>query len=227
MSKPGDVEKFIERMTVYTRRRGLRSNTVDSFSYAARRFFVHADEPNTGVTTQDVEGYLLDLARKGRSPPTCNVHLSAVRCLLTASIGDKNRASRFGKIRHFGLMASGNLNTKLERARALAPTIAPAAATVLPTAKTSTTRLRPSAASIRIFPGPTYASPSLARPSCSVHAASSARSCASYCRQPAPRHKWGATHESPGQCDRRCLPAVMATRLPIVARTCGCTRRLH
>jgi hypothetical protein len=38
--------------------------------------------------------------------------------------------SGFVKIRHFGLMASGNVNTKLERARALMPATAPAAAIV-------------------------------------------------------------------------------------------------
>jgi hypothetical protein len=38
--------------------------------------------------------------------------------------------SRFVKIRHFGLLASGNVNTKLEGARAFIPAIAPAAATL-------------------------------------------------------------------------------------------------
>jgi hypothetical protein len=38
--------------------------------------------------------------------------------------------SRFVKIRHFGLMASGNVNTKLECARALVPATTPGAASV-------------------------------------------------------------------------------------------------
>jgi integrase/recombinase XerD len=91
MSKPRDVEKSIERMKVYMELRGLRPNTVYTFTYAARRFLVHVDKPTTGVTTQDVEGFLLDLARKGRAPRTRNVNLSAVRCLLAATIGDKSR----------------------------------------------------------------------------------------------------------------------------------------
>jgi integrase/recombinase XerD len=91
MSKPSDVEKSIERMKVYMELRGLRPNTVSTFTYAARRFLVHVDKSTTGVTTQDVEGFLLDLARKGRAPRTRNVNLSAVRCLLAATIGDKGR----------------------------------------------------------------------------------------------------------------------------------------
>jgi len=91
MSKPSDVEKSIERMKVYMELRGLRPNTVYTFTYCARRFLVHVGKPPRAVTTHDVEEFLLDLHRKGRSPRTRNVNLSAVRCLLAATIGDKSR----------------------------------------------------------------------------------------------------------------------------------------
>jgi len=91
MSKPSHVERSIERMKVYMQLRGLRPNTAYTFSHAARRFLVHVAKRASAVTTRDVEGFLLDLHRKGRSPRTRNVNLSAVRCLLAATVGDKSR----------------------------------------------------------------------------------------------------------------------------------------
>jgi integrase/recombinase XerD len=96
MSKPSYVQKSVERMKIYMELRGLRPNTAYSFAHCARRFLAHVGKPLAAVTTKDVEGFLLDLARKGRSPRTRNVNLSAVRCLLVATIGDKRRVVTTG-----------------------------------------------------------------------------------------------------------------------------------
>jgi hypothetical protein len=77
MSKPSCVQKSVERMKVYMELRGLRPNTVYTFGHCARRFLAHVGKSPSAVTTQDVEGFLLDLHRKGRAPRTRNVNLSA------------------------------------------------------------------------------------------------------------------------------------------------------
>ena len=91
MSEPNDVEKSVQRMTIYMQLRGLRPSTVYTFGHCARRFLVHVGKPPSAVSTQDVEGFLLELHRKGRSPRTRNVNLAAVRCLLAATLGDQSR----------------------------------------------------------------------------------------------------------------------------------------
>jgi hypothetical protein len=58
---------------------------VYTFALCARRFLAHAGKTPTDIKAADVESFLLDLTRKGRSPQTRNVNLSAVRCLLFAT----------------------------------------------------------------------------------------------------------------------------------------------
>jgi site-specific recombinase XerD len=65
---------------------GMRPKTVSAFTDCARRFLAHAGKALTAIKTADVESFLLDLARKGRAPQTCNVNLAAVRCLLSANL---------------------------------------------------------------------------------------------------------------------------------------------
>ena len=96
MSKPSYVQKSVERMKIYMELRGLRPNTAYTFAHCARRFLAHVGKPPATVTTKDVEGFLLDLARKGRSPRTRNVNLSAVRCLLFATTGESSRVVTTG-----------------------------------------------------------------------------------------------------------------------------------
>jgi integrase/recombinase XerD len=91
MSESSDVQKSVERMQIHMELRGLRPNTTYTFANCARRFLAYVGKPPTAVTTEDVEGFLLDLARRGRSPRTRNVNLAAVRCLLAAARGDGSR----------------------------------------------------------------------------------------------------------------------------------------
>ena len=91
MSESSDVQKSVERMQIHMELRGLRPNTTYTFANCARRFLAHVGKSPTAVTTQDVEGFLLDLVRRGRSPRTRNVNLAAVRCLLAAVLGDASR----------------------------------------------------------------------------------------------------------------------------------------
>jgi hypothetical protein len=87
MSDSIDVQKSVDRMKIHMELRGLRPNTVSTFARCARRFLAHTDKAPAEVTSTDVEGFLLDLVRKGRSPRTRNVNLAAVRCLLGATTG--------------------------------------------------------------------------------------------------------------------------------------------
>ena len=91
MCESSDVQKSVERMQIHMELRGLRPNTTYTFANCARRFLAYVGKPPTAVTTEDVEGFLLDLARRGRSPRTRNVNLAAVRCLLAAARGDGSR----------------------------------------------------------------------------------------------------------------------------------------
>ena len=92
MSKIRDVQSSLERMKQYMVLRGLRPNTVNTFFRCARGFLNHVGKVPAKITTEDVEGFLLDLARRGRSPGTRNVKLAAVRCLLLATLGPAGRA---------------------------------------------------------------------------------------------------------------------------------------
>jgi hypothetical protein len=80
MSDAIDAEKSLDQMKTFTELRGLRPNTVYTFAHCARRFLAHAGKAPADIKAADVESFLLDLSRKGRSPQTRNVNLSAVRC---------------------------------------------------------------------------------------------------------------------------------------------------
>ena len=96
MSDAIDTQAPIDRMKNYMELRGLRPNTVYSFSHCARNFLAHVGKAPAEITSADVEGYLLNLARKGRSPQTRNVYLSAVRCLMFALFGSDSRVITAG-----------------------------------------------------------------------------------------------------------------------------------
>jgi site-specific recombinase XerD len=96
MSDANDAEKSLDQMKTFMELRGLQPNTVYTFALCARRFLAHAGKALTAIKTADVEGFLLDLTRKGRSPQTRNVNLSAVRCLLFAILGDDSRVVTVG-----------------------------------------------------------------------------------------------------------------------------------
>jgi integrase len=91
MSDASDAEKSLDQMKTFMELRGLQPNTVYTFALCARRFLAHAGKAPGDIKATDVESFLLDLTRKGRSPQTRNVNLSAVRCLLFATVGDDSR----------------------------------------------------------------------------------------------------------------------------------------
>ena len=88
MSESSDIQKSVERMPIHMELRGLRPNATYTFANCTRRFLAYVGRSPTAVTTEDVEGFLFDLVRRGRSPRTRNVNLAAVRCLLAAALGD-------------------------------------------------------------------------------------------------------------------------------------------
>jgi integrase/recombinase XerD len=92
MSETSVVQSSLDRMKKYMALRGLRPNTVNTFTRCARGFLTHAGKVPLEITTADVEEFLLDLARRGRSPRTRNVNLAAARCLLSAILGPASRA---------------------------------------------------------------------------------------------------------------------------------------
>jgi integrase/recombinase XerD len=96
MSEISDVQSAVERMKKYMELRGLRPNTVSTFSRCARGFLTQVGKMPAEIAAGDVEGFLLELARRGRSPLTRNVNLAAIRCLLAASLGDESRAVTAG-----------------------------------------------------------------------------------------------------------------------------------
>ena len=96
MSDASDAEKSLDRMKIFMELRGLQPNTVYTFALCARRFLAHAGKAPADIKAADVESFLLDLTRKGRSPQTRNVNLSAVRCLLFATLGDDSRVVTAG-----------------------------------------------------------------------------------------------------------------------------------
>ena len=64
MSESSDFPKSIERMKVQMHLRGLRPSTIYTFTNCARRFLAQVGRAPTAVTTEDVEGFLVDLARQ-------------------------------------------------------------------------------------------------------------------------------------------------------------------
>jgi integrase/recombinase XerD len=92
MSEPNDTQNALDRMKKYMVLRGLRPNTVYTFFRCARGFLKHAGKAPVEISTEDVEGFLIELARRGRSPRTRNVNLAAVRCLLSATLGTASQA---------------------------------------------------------------------------------------------------------------------------------------
>jgi integrase/recombinase XerD len=92
MSRIHDVQSSLDRMKQFMALRGLRPNTVNTFFRCARGFLNHVGKVSAEITTDDVERYLLELSRRGRSPRTRNVNLAAVRCLLSATLGPASRA---------------------------------------------------------------------------------------------------------------------------------------
>jgi integrase/recombinase XerD len=96
MSEINDVQSAVERMKKYMELRGLRPNTVSTFSRCARGFLTKVGKLPAEIAAGDVEGFLLELARRGRSPLTRNVNLAAIRCLLAATLGDTSRAVTAG-----------------------------------------------------------------------------------------------------------------------------------
>jgi integrase len=96
MSDAHDTDKSLDQMKTFMELRGLQPNTVYTFALCARRFLAHAGKMPTDIKAADVESFLLDLTRKGRSPQTRYVNLSAVRCLLFATVGDDSRVITAG-----------------------------------------------------------------------------------------------------------------------------------
>jgi len=92
MSEISDVQSDVERMKKYMELRGLRPKTVSTFSRCARGFLTQVSKMPAEIAAGDVEGFLLEFARRGRSPLTRNVNLAAIRCLLAATLGDTSRA---------------------------------------------------------------------------------------------------------------------------------------
>jgi len=92
MSETNHVQSPVERMKEYMALRGLRPNTVAAFSRCACRFLTHVGKVPKEIDAADVEGFLLELVRRGRSPQTRNVTLAAIRCLLSAVLGPSSRA---------------------------------------------------------------------------------------------------------------------------------------
>jgi site-specific recombinase XerD len=95
-SDKNDAQKSLDQMKTFMGLRGLQPNTVYTFALCARRFLAHAGKSPADIKAADVESFLLDLTRKGRSPQTRNVNLSAVRCLLFATLGSDSRVITAG-----------------------------------------------------------------------------------------------------------------------------------
>ena len=113
LKSPGsesDAWKSLDQMKIFMELRGLQPNTVYTFALCARRFLAHAGKMPTDIKAADVESFLLDLTRKGRSPQTRNVNLSAVRCLLFATLGDDSRVNSSSYqgdwLKHYALEAA-------------------------------------------------------------------------------------------------------------------------
>ena len=79
MVRDSYVRKQLQRMRDRMEVRGLRLITVTIYLRCLRRFIMCVGKPLGRATTQDVEQYLLELARRGIHPRTRNVVLSALR----------------------------------------------------------------------------------------------------------------------------------------------------
>jgi|GEM_PF-5367417 hypothetical protein len=66
MSESNHVQRYVERMKIHLELRGPRPDTVYTFTCRARRFLARVGKPPTATMTVDVEGSLLDLARRWR-----------------------------------------------------------------------------------------------------------------------------------------------------------------
>jgi hypothetical protein len=77
----------MKKMQEWMELRALAPITLSVYTRCARRFIEHVGKPLGAVKTRDVEQYLLELARKERSPRTRNVNLAAIRCALRAARG--------------------------------------------------------------------------------------------------------------------------------------------
>jgi integrase len=80
------VEQCLERMRVWMELRGLKPVTIEVYSRATRLLIAHAGKPLGAMRSDDVKEYLLELARRERSPRTRNVHLAAFKCALRATV---------------------------------------------------------------------------------------------------------------------------------------------
>jgi len=117
MSDASDAEKSLDRMKIFMELRGLQPNTVYTFALCARRLLAHAGKAPADIKAADVESFLLDLTRKGRSPQTRNVNLSAVRCLLFATLGDDSRVNSSSYqgdwLKHYALTVGEPVNREM------------------------------------------------------------------------------------------------------------------
>jgi len=73
------VQKVLERMRVRLEVRGLKPVTVAVYLRLLARFVAHVGKPLGAVEASDVEGYLHELARRGRAPQSRNVILASLR----------------------------------------------------------------------------------------------------------------------------------------------------
>jgi hypothetical protein len=71
------VEQCMKKTQEWMELRALAPVTALVYRRCARRFIEHVGNPLGGVKTEDVEQYLLELARKECSPRTRNVNLAA------------------------------------------------------------------------------------------------------------------------------------------------------
>jgi hypothetical protein len=131
--------------------------------------------------------------------------------------------SRFVKIRHFGLTASGNVNTKLQCARTLLPAVSVDSSSAVadghddaedsPSAGTVNSDLSWPALLLALTGQDVQLCPRCQQRTI-------VRLCANCCRQLVPRRKQRETHEPLGQRDRLRLRAAMAIALPAAVRAC-------
>src|SRR5450432_3336660 len=87
MSQSDHVEGAIFKMNRHMELRGSAAQTVYTYVRCARRFLTEVGKAPDQVSACDVEDYLLDLGRRGRGAVTRNVNLAAIRCLLSATVG--------------------------------------------------------------------------------------------------------------------------------------------
>jgi site-specific recombinase XerD len=125
ISDENDPKKSLDQMKIFMELRGLQPNTVYTFALCARRFLAHAGKAPVAIKAADVESFLLDLTHKGRSPQTRNVNLSAVRCLLFATLGSDGRVITAGIPNARLRRSSQEILTGTEVERLLAATDSP------------------------------------------------------------------------------------------------------